>query len=181
MIRMLCVFFLLLPLAAGADDWGALDSPRAIALMRHALAPGTGDPHNFQLGDCTTQRNLDRQGRDQARKVGERLRARGVTFDAVWTSQWCRCRETAALLNMGASEEVPALNSFFTDWSLRGPQTAEMISRIAGTQDKRLLLVSHQVNINALTGVAPRSGEIIVVEMRDGERLEVTGRIMVDP
>ena len=84
------LFILLISLLASplwADDWDALKQPGAIAIMRHALAPGTGDPTGFTLGDCTTQRNLNDAGRAQARRTGDALRARGIGFETVLTSQ----------------------------------------------------------------------------------------------
>lgn len=178
---MLRLLLLLLALAspAAANDWDALKTPGAIAIMRHALAPGTGDPANLTLGDCSTQRNLDDRGRAQAKEIGTALRARGIRFDAVLTSQWCRCRETAALLDLGTPEDLPALNSFFRDRSTAGAQTKALLGYI-GETEKNLMLVTHQVNITALTGVFPRSGEVIVIRS-DGETVEVLGRILIDP
>lgn len=101
---------------AKADDarlWAALADGSAFAMMRHALAPGTGDPANFQLDDCATQRNLSEEGRRQAREIGERFRANGIADAQVVSSQWCRCRDTAELLGFPGWEDLPALNSFF--------------------------------------------------------------------
>ena len=84
-----------------------------ILMVRHALAPGTGDPPNFKIGDCSTQRNLDEAGRDQARNIGDWLRTNGVSSARVYSSQWCRCIETAKLMELGPVEELPALNSFY--------------------------------------------------------------------
>jgi phosphohistidine phosphatase SixA len=166
---------------ASQDAWAALKKPGAIAVMRHALAPGTGDPSTFALGDCSTQRNLDERGRAQARAIGARLRSEGTAFDRVLTSQWCRCRETAELVAMGAVDDFPALNSFFAERSRRTDQTLdtrkflESLSTVA-----RVLLVTHQVNITALTGVYPASGEIVVGRMgQDG--FEVSGTIEIKP
>lgn len=177
---LVCLILLLLPAASGASDWGALDSPTAIVLMRHALAPGTGDPAGFDIDDCSTQRNLDARGRDQARGVGAALRARGIDFDAVWTSQWCRCRETAALLDVGSVTDVPPLDSFFSNRSRAGQQTHAALDLLRRHDGGRLVLVTHQVNITALTGVFPRSGEMIVAELEGGD-LTVTGRILIGP
>ncbi len=95
----------------------------------------------------------------------------------VATSQWCRCRDTARLLELGAVEDWPSLNSFFEDRGTAEAQTAETLARLAALPaDSRPILVTHQVNITALTGVTPRSGEIIVAALRDGA-LTVTGRI----
>ncbi|MFD0982732.1 histidine phosphatase family protein [Tropicimonas aquimaris] len=164
---------------ASADDWDALTEPGSIAVMRHALAPGTGDPAAFTLGDCATQRNLDERGREQARMIGEALRERGITFDRVLTSQWCRTRETAALLDVGPVSDAPVLNSFFEDFSTRERQTREALDLIAQS-DGHILLVSHQVNISALTGRGTRSGEILAIQLTD-DGVEVTGSVLIDP
>ena len=132
----------LLPMAAEAQDYDALKSPDAVGLMRHALAPGIGDPDTFDLNDCTTQRTLDDRGRDQARRTGESLRAAGVTFDEVWTSQWCRSRNTALLLDVGPVIEVPALNSHFAGQGDRVAQTREMRELLAALPPGRRVLVA---------------------------------------
>lgn len=178
--------FLAMPvLAAGAarasgeaEAWAALSSNRgAIAVMRHALAPGTGDPADFRLGDCSTQRNLDDRGRAQARTIGAAFRERGIAVDQVLTSQWCRARETAALLGLGEPQELPDLNSFFADRRQAESQTQRLAAAIrALPQGTVAVLVTHQVNITALTGVYPASGEIIVGRP-EGELFTVIGRI----
>ena len=79
----------------------AADLSGKVVFMRHALAPGNGDPNHFDLESCSTQRNLDEEGRQQAKRIGEKLRDRQIRFAAIYSSEWCRCRETAKLLNMG--------------------------------------------------------------------------------
>lgn len=178
---MRCFIFLISLLAAPAwaNDWDALRQPGAIAIMRHALAPGTGDPAGFTLGDCATQRNLNDAGRAQARRTGDALRTRGISFDAVLTSQWCRARETARLLDLGTPVDAPALNSFFRSYDRRDAQTDALIEQLR-TADGPLMLVTHQVNITALTGRGVRSGEIIVFRLTpDGVML--LGSILIDP
>lgn len=178
-MRLIALVLCLLGWPAYANDWDALREPGAVAIMRHALAPGTGDPANFTLDDCDTQRNLDARGRAQARRLGEALRERGLTFDAVLSSQWCRGLETAELLGLGAVEEAPVLNSFFRDRSTRDAQTRELRALLR-QQDKRLMLVTHFVNIRALTGQGVSSGETLVIRMApDG--IEVLGRIRIEP
>ena len=154
-----------------------LDRPHVYMLMRHAYAPGTGDPDNFDLQDCFTQRNLDDRGRYQATAAGKELRAAGIDFDKVYTSQWCRCKETARLLGFDVPvEELPVLNS-----SWRRPREE------AGAQADRLreffsgrpaeengLYVSHQANILTLTGVGLASGQSVLITYQDG-RLTVLG------
>lgn len=177
--RLILILGLLWPGIVFANDWDALDTPGAFTIMRHALAPGTGDPANMTVGDCSTQRNLDQSGRDQAARIGQAFRDRGQAFGVVLTSQWCRCRETAELLNLGPVQDVPAFNSFFQDFSTRDSQTAEALTLLADRSD-RPFIVTHQVNIRALTGQTTRSGEVLVVR-HAGDRLEVLGSIRIDP
>ncbi|MCR9157482.1 MAG: histidine phosphatase family protein [Rhodobacteraceae bacterium] len=179
MLKNLLFLIFMLPSAALANDWAVLDTPGTFAIMRHALAPGTGDPANLTVGNCSTQRNLSQQGRDQATRIGQAFRDRGLTFDVVLTSQWCRCRDTADLLTLGPVQDVPAFNSFFQDFSTRDSQTAEALSLLADRAD-RPFVVTHQVNIRALTGQTTRSGEVLVVR-HAGDRLEVLGSILIDP
>ncbi|GGF83069.1 Histidine phosphatase superfamily (branch 1) [Mameliella alba] len=162
-----------------ANDWDALERPGAFALMRHALAPGTGDPSGFVLDDCATQRTLDARGKAQARAIGAAFRDRGMRFDAVLSSQWCRCLETAALMDLGEVTPAPAFNSFFRDFDQRGPRTVAALDLLE-TRGGRPIVVTHQVNISALTGRGTRSGEVLVVR-RNGDGLEVLGSILIAP
>ena len=145
--------------------------------MRHAqTVPGTGDPPEFRLDDCATQRNLGEQGREQARRIGARLRAERVPFDRVLTSGWCRCRETAELLDLGPVERLPPLDSFFEDRSQRERHRAGMLDFIAAWQGPgNAMLVTHQVNVTAVSGVFPASGELVV--MTAGSMPETVGRL----
>jgi broad specificity phosphatase PhoE len=171
-----------LPAAASDQGWEALSRPGALAVMRHALAPGTGDPPDFTLGDCSTQRNLDERGRAQARAIGEAIRARGIGFDRVLTSEWCRCRETAELLALGPVEPFPPLNSFFGRRE-RGPEQTRQLQAWISTLEPgmRVMFVTHQVNITALTGRFASSGEILALARRGGGEVEVTGEILIRP
>jgi phosphohistidine phosphatase SixA len=139
----------------------------SVILFRHAVAPGGGDPAGFRLGACATQRNLDTQGREQARRIGEQLRRASVAVSAVWTSQWCRTRETAALAFPGQRVvDQPASNSFFDDRSKADEKTARARALPQAWRGPGVLVVTtHQVNIAALTGISPASGEGIVVRV----------------
>ncbi len=168
------------PSQAAGDDglWQAINTPGHVVIMRHALAPGTGDPANFKLGDCGTQRNLSDEGRDQARSIGLGFRQAGMDQARVFTSQWCRCRDTAALLDLGPVEEHPVLNSFFATPE-DGPSQTEALRRWLAEQDLTtpLLLVTHQVNITALTGVFPASGEMVILKRETDGTLTLVGTL----
>ena len=175
---------LVLPAPASGQDaseaWAALQQPGTVAIMRHALAPGGGDPANFALGDCSTQRNLNDAGREQARRIGQAFRDQSIAVDRVLTSQWCRCRDTAELLDLAPVEDFPALNSFFEDRSTRDQQTAAVRDFLADAPDgEKLVLVTHQVNITALTDVFPSSGEVIVIEVGDDGTVNVRGSFLI--
>jgi broad specificity phosphatase PhoE len=158
--------------------FAALREGRAVALMRHATAPGTGDPADLRLDDCATQRNLSAAGREQARAIGARLRAAGIAAAAVYSSQWCRCLETARLLGLGDVTELPALNSFFGERARATEQTAALAEFLRErAPDGALILVTHQVNISAFTEAYMRSGEIVVVALPLRDAPEVLGRI----
>lgn len=152
--------------------WRALRAGEAAVLMRHALAPGTGDPADFMLGDCTTQRNLSAAGRAQATAMGKRLRANGIDAARVYASQWCRCLDTARLLGLGTVEPFSGLSSFFRNRGAESERTAatlDLIQAQARAGAPPLLLVTHQVNITALTEVFPASGEMVIVRPAGGD------------
>jgi phosphohistidine phosphatase SixA len=150
-----------------------------ILMIRHAYAPGNGDPANFQIGDCSTQRNLNDRGRSQARAIGEWLRIRGIDNARIYSSQWCRCLETAMLLNLGPVVELPSLNSFYDRPQDREPNInilQEFIS--AQSRDGELIiLVTHFVTISAITGEGVSSGEGVVLRLKDGAAYDVVGRL----
>lgn len=154
------------PQIAQAEDaaWDAARHGRAAVLMRHAVAPGGGDPPGFRLDDCSTQRLLSDEGRAQSRAIGEVLRARGIPSARVLSSAWCRCLETAERLGLGPVTIEPILNSFFADRSTAEAQTVALRGLLRDWSGPRpLVLVTHQVNITALTGVFPASGEALLV------------------
>ena len=172
------------PAWAQSDVSNAVESLKtsgSIVLFRHALAPGGGDPPGFVLGDCRTQRNLSEEGRDQAKRLGANLLQRSALVGAVWHSQWCRARDTAALAFPAMSAPTlraePAFNSFFGKPESEPVQTEiarKLLMQWRGPG--ALVVVTHQVNITAITGEIPQSGEGIVI-LRNGDRLIVQGRI----
>jgi len=190
-IRLLAVLSLVSVVAAAdagagqrtaSELWDLLKSGGHVALIRHARAPGFGDPPEFRLDDCATQRNLSDEGCGQARRIGQAFRDNGVTVDNVLSSEWCRCLETAALLGLGPVERFPALNSFFEMRENRDPQMKILVPWVRDARPQGVfVLVTHQVVISALTGLGAGSGEIVVVRPRgdtSGDSpLEVLGRI----
>lgn len=165
--------------AAEADNdrlLKALATDNHFALMRHALAPGNGDPANFKVDDCKTQRNLNDDGRTQAATIGEFLRSNSELTLDVYSSQWCRCMETAVLLEVGDVTPMPELNSFYADRSTADSQTQATVDWLR-TVALPVVLVTHQVNITALTGVYPSSGEIVVMKRESNGSLVVAGSI----
>ncbi len=175
---------------ATTDDerlWAKLaqaDDETYVVLLRHAIAPGTGDPANFQINDCTTQRNLSEPGRQQARDIGKAFRDRNIPIAKVLSSQWCRCLETAELMAVGPVEPFLALNSFFRDRTTADAQTSQ-VRQYINNQDQPgvIIMVTHQVNITALTSIFPSSGTAVVLQLDDrsddgGSQLKVIGQIL---
>jgi len=97
--------------------WAMLSKGEAVALMRHAIAPGNGDPANFVVDDCRTQRNLSDEGVQQAVRIGKTMREHNISLADVYTSQWCRCIDTASAFELGKPVELSLLNSFYQDRS----------------------------------------------------------------
>lgn len=179
--------FLLLALLPGARAalaadtvWDALRAGGAVVLLRHAqTTPGVGDPPGFRLEDCATQRNLSDAGRAQARRLGDAFRARGIVVTQVLSSGWCRCLETAKLA-FGQVERWPAVDSFFEAPVGEPAQSAAVRKRVSEHHGSNpLILVTHQVNITALTGLAPAQGEMVVLRPVPGKGFTIVGRAQV--
>ena len=146
-----------------------LQSPDHVLLMRHTLAPGIGDPPNYTLKDCKTQRNLSAEGRKQAVVVGNWLKQQGIQNAEVHTSIWCRCKDTAELLKLGRVTVEPALASFFEDMAQAKTQNQKLEQFIA-TQLKNkgkqaLILVTHHVNIYEFMGENVASGDMVLAKV----------------
>jgi phosphohistidine phosphatase SixA len=176
------VALLLWPASAAADEalWALLRGGGQVVLLRHATAPGTGDPPGFRLDDCSTQRLLSEQGRAEARRIGDVFRARAVPVGRVLSSRWCRCLETARLA-FGRVEPWPALESLF-----RGTERDEQHKREVRAVMARpfpgdnLILVTHNFSVQALLGISPVSGEMVIVTPLGDGRFRVAGRIAPD-
>ena len=148
-------------------------------LLRHAQTdPGVGDPPGFRLDHCSTQRNLSVAGREQALRIGEALRRRGIVFDEVLSSRWCRCVDTARLVAPAPRTRIfEPLNSTFNDRALEPAQSEALRRYLAGLRaPRRALLVTHQVNISALAQAFVAMGEGLVV-LVEGDTVSVAGRL----
>ena len=134
-----------------------------VIFLRHALAPGVGDPENFIKEDCSTQRNLNNKGRLQARLIGNYLRSTNLKFSQILTSEWCRCIDTAKELNLGQWTTFSGLNSFFQEYEKKDQVMNKLQKKLDSLGYSDLaLLVTHQVVISELTGIMPRSGEMVL-------------------
>ncbi len=179
--RVACLVLLLAgPSAASANDalWGLLKAGGQVVVIRHASTePGVGDPPGFRLEDCATQRNLSSAGRKEAGRIRDAFRERGVLIGRVLSSRWCRCLDTARLA-FGRLEPWPPLDSFFDDRS-REPEQTRAVRALAGERPAsgNVILVTHQVNIIALTGIVPVQGEMVVLTPQGDGRFRIAGRL----
>jgi phosphohistidine phosphatase SixA len=153
---------------------------RVVLALRHALAPGTFDPPGFRLGDCSTQRNLDDQGRAQARRIGQWFTSRGLQPRRVRSSPWCRCLETARLA-FGEAAEWPALGSprgSAEATNARSLQQLRQALHDVRRQGGFEVWVTHMFVIADLTGQGSASGEGLVLRAAaDAASVEVLGRL----
>jgi broad specificity phosphatase PhoE len=165
-------------ISAQSDPWAVLRRSGSFALIRHATAPGTNDPPGFRLEDCATQRNLSAEGRAQAARIGDLFRANGIAAAQVYSSQWCRCLDTARLMTLGEVRPQPLLNSFFQDRTRETAQI-EALRQWIGQLDlgTPAVFVTHQVVVTALSQVFPGSGEIVAMQRSDDGGLSVQGRL----
>jgi broad specificity phosphatase PhoE len=169
-----------LPASAAASDavWNLLRAGGQVVLLRHGTTtPGVGDPPGFRLEDCTTQRNLNDEGRSESRRIGATFRARAIRVGQVLSSPWCRCLETARLA-FGRAEPWTALDNLFGKRSREAEQVAAMRERVSQRPvDGNLVLVTHGSTIHALTGQSVAMGEFLVVTPEGSGRFRVAGRI----
>jgi phosphohistidine phosphatase SixA len=157
-------------LAAAPDPLAdALASSHHLLMMRHAEAPGTGDPAGYSLEDCSTQRNLGEGGRRQAVATGGWLRRQGINGAMVYSSPWCRCKDTAQGLNLGDVVVEPSLGSFFDSPDRAGLQTQALSAFVAKAMavkgPRALILVTHHVNIREFVGENIGSGDMVLVRV----------------
>jgi len=149
-----------------------------LIFIRHAYAPGSGDPDNFNLNDCSTQRNLSKEGQRQAKYIGEFFRNNKVKIDKVLSSEWCRCKETAKIAFKNFSTNS-FLNSFYSSKFAKNKDKQvkalkEYIKKFKS--DKNLVLVTHYVLISEILNYGPSSGEIVV----SNKNLDIIGSLEIN-
>ena len=146
-----------------------LETGSYVLMMRHADAPGYSDPDGYNLSDCSTQRNLGETGKTQAKMIGQWLKTQGIESAQVFSSPWCRCKDTATLLNKGVVQVESGLGSFFENRGSRQEQTRLTQIKIAqllkNSPRKPVIMVTHQVNIQAFAGQSVSSGSMVLVKV----------------
>lgn len=166
----------LFPISVQANLAADMSDGQHVLLMRHADAPGYGDPSGYQINQCSTQRNLGEYGKKQAILIGDWLKQQGISTANIMSSPWCRCIDTAKLLNLGKVQIAPALGSFFDNMSLEKQQTKELEKLIQLTLKSNnktpLILVTHHVNIQAYMGKVVGVGDMVLVKVnQNGQHL----------
>jgi len=161
-------FFILLNLSTNLLSetiWDEAKKGNKVILIRHALAPGGGDPAGFKINDCNTQRNLNDIGINQSKKIGKIFRDNKIPIDIVLSSEWCRCKDTA-FHAFGTFKEFSALNSTFSNPYIKNEiRQIKEIKKYLKNWDgkgKNLILITHYSIITAITDAVPGSGEIVI-------------------
>ena len=144
------------------------NSSGKVVFMRHALAPGYGDPANFNTLDCKTQRNHDQTGIEQSKSIGNIFKDNGIKFTKIFSSFWCRCKDTAFFLKMGNFETHKGLNSFFQGHVDKEDTLNELnlLIKSLNQSDGPFMMVTHYVVIQSFTGAALPSGGMAVYDLK---------------
>ena len=138
-----------------------------VIFLRHSWAPGFGDPENFKIDDCSTQRNLSEEGVLQARKIGKFFLKNQIQFSEILTSEWCRCKDTIKEMNIGDWETFSGLNSFFQNFSKKKVLSLLHDKLNNVKNDEIILLVTHQVVISKITNISPPSGGMVIYNTKN--------------
>ena len=155
-----------------------LEDGGKLIFIRHAYAPGNGDPNNFNLNDCSTQRNLNSIGRKQAKDIGEFFRVNEIKIFKVLSSEWCRCKETADIAFNDYSTNS-FLNSFYSSkYAKNKDKQVEALNNYVKKfkSEKNLIFVTHYVLISEVLNYGPSSGEIVVSD----KNFNIVGTVEID-
>ena len=164
--KILLITFIALTVSVKADLKKNLEEGGKLIFIRHAYAPGNGDPKNFNLDDCLTQRNLSDRGRKQAKIIGNIFSKTNVSLSGIFSSEWCRCKETASIA-FSEFETKKFLNSFYSAQfaNNRKKQVKEFENFLKKWNKKdNLIFVTHYVVISEILNYAPSSGEIVIAD-----------------
>ena len=180
MRKLLILIFIFAPNISFSNDKFAniLKEGKKIVFVRHALAPGNGDPNNFNINDCSTQRNLNEEGRAQSEKIGNFFKNKNIKIHKVLSSEWCRCKETAKIA-FGNYQTFNALNSFYDARFAKNKskQIKDLKDYIDNWEnDSNLIIVTHYVVISALINRVSSSGEMIITD----KKLNVLGNLEIN-
>jgi phosphohistidine phosphatase SixA len=171
-MKILCISFIIIFFSTSINSHekliNSLKDGNKIIFIRHAYAPGNGDPINFELNDCTTQRNLNNEGIIQSKKIGQLFSKNKIQIDRVFSSEWCRCKDTAKYA-FNKYTTFNALNSFYDPrfQKYKNKQIKDLKNYILNWKSKKnLVLVTHYVVISEVLNVGASSGEIIVTDKK---------------
>jgi phosphohistidine phosphatase SixA len=148
-------------------NWLPAKEGDKVILIRHALAPGSGDPEGFNLKDCSTQRNLDQVGINQSKKIGQLFKKNNISIDQVLSSQWCRCKDTAKYAFKKYKEFSPLNSTFQSPYKKKAEQQIKELKNFVKNWNgngKNLVLITHYIVITEVTDAVPRSGEIVITD-----------------
>ena len=182
-VKFLFLIFILLqtPIKVNSSEnlKTSLEEGKKLIFIRHAYAPGSGDPSNFNIKNCVTQRNLNQRGRDQAQKIKFFFKTNNVQVDHVVSSEWCRCKETASIVFADNYETKSFLNSFYEERFSKNKdqqimELKEYIKKWKGK--KNLVLITHYVVISEMLNISTTSGEIVISDKNYNvtERLKIS-------
>ena len=171
------IFFTNLTVVLSSESiWNEARKGNKVILIRHSLAPGSGDPDGFKIVDCKTQRNLNKAGIEQSKKIGKIFKDNKIPIDIVLSSQWCRCKDTAHYA-FGKFKEFSSLNSIFSipynKNEVRQVREIEKYLKNWEGDGKNLILITHYSIITTITNATPSSGEIVLAN----KNLNVIGTI----
>ena len=180
MKKFLIFLLFLFPIKSYSNEiiLAALEDGKKIVFIRHAIAPGNGDPDDFDINDCSSQRNLSEKGRDQSKKIGDFFKINKIKIDMVLSSEWCRCKDTAKLA-FGNFKTFSALNSFYEARFAKNKseQIKELRNFINNWEDdSNLIIVTHFVVISALLNKGVSSGEMIITD----KKLNILGSLEIN-
>ena len=167
--KIILIFFLFLlnkTSLASENTVEILKKDNNIIFIRHAIAPGNGDPQNFDISDCSTQRNLSKDGELQALKIGKFFKENEIKLTKVLSSEWCRCKDTAKIA-FGNYETKNFLNSFYDErFSENKDKQILDFQKFIRNWNKtgNLVLVTHYVVISEILDLTTSSGEIVITD-----------------